>query len=135
MAFIDDSEHLGVNGLCGFVAERLAGSKVRLAVQVRIVSRRQLYQSESFAHPPARHHPPRQAGGLLDITFGAGRFRAVDNLLSRAPTEHADNARPQVGFGIVIAIAIRTLRGDAERLATRHNGYAIDRVRAWHHQT
>src|ERR1044071_5726414 len=135
MAFVDNSEHLGVDDLCRFLAERLAGSKLALAVQVRIVSRRQLYQSDSFAHAPARHRAPRQGGGLLDIAFGAGRFSAIDNFLSGAAAEHADDARPQIGLRVIVAIAIRTLISDAERLAARHDGDAVYRVGARHHES
>ena len=51
---------------------------------VGILPWRELHQPESLAHTPARDHATSQAGGLLDIAFGPGRLRAIDDLLGRA---------------------------------------------------
>jgi len=63
----------------GDALNRCAGETVR-AAQVGILPRRELYQSDALAHAPARDHPARDASALLDITFRAGRFGAVNDL-------------------------------------------------------
>src|SRR5687767_8084793 len=81
------------------------------------------------------HHAPGQAGGLLDIVFRSGRLRAIDDLLSRPASQHPDDSRAQIGFRIVVAIAIGTLIGDAKRLPARHDRHPVHRIGARHHET
>src|SRR3546814_12665498 len=51
--------------------------------------------------------PPRstRTDTLFPYTtlFRSGGFGAVDDLLRRAPAEHADDPRPQIGLGEIVA--------------------------------
>src|SRR5438067_10936899 len=55
------------------------------AAEVLVLARRELHEPELVAHPPPRHHPPRDRRRLLDVVLRAGGLRAVDDLLRVAP--------------------------------------------------
>src|SRR5258705_13662668 len=130
IAIADDLEHLSVNGLSGSLAEWLCAGVTVRAAQVRVLPRRQLYQSDPLAHAPARDHPARQPGGLLNIAFRASCFGAVNDLFGRAASQHSDDPRAQIGFRIVIAVAVGALIGHTESLSPRHDRHPIHRVGA-----
>ena len=94
----------------------------------------ELYQAERIAHAPAGHHAACDAGGLFDIAFGPGRAGAVDDLLGGAAAENTGDTGAQIGFRIVVAVAVGPLIGHPEGLAARHDGHPVDRIGAGDHQ-
>src|SRR5689334_13993454 len=109
----DDLEYFLIDGTRGLVAEGLVTAEAIETVQVGILSRRELNQAKTLAHPPASDHVARQGGRLLDVVLRAGRLGAVHDFFGGASTQHADDPRPQVAFRIVVAIAVRSLIRDA----------------------
>src|SRR5690606_3488821 len=71
---------------------------------------------------PTGDHVACEVRRLLDVIGRARGTRAIDDLLRRAPAEHADDARAQIRFWIVVAVGLRALIRHAERLAARHDG-------------
>ena len=89
---------------------------------------------ELVAHAPARDHVARELGGLLDVVL-ARRWCACRTRAPRPRGRRACRRCARAGsLGVVVAVAVGPLIGDAERLAARHDRDAIDRVRAGHEQ-
>src|SRR5262245_10219079 len=135
VALVDDALHLGVDDARGLLAERPIGSEAACDPEVRVRARRELHEPELIAHAPARDHVARDLGGLLDVVLRARGARAVHQLFCGASAEHADDPRAQVGFGIVVAVAVGALIGHAERLAARNDRHSVDGIGAGHDQT
>ena len=85
---------------------------------------------EPRAHAPAGDHLPRQVGRLLHVVLGAGGARSEDQLLGHAAAHRADDARVQVLLAVAVPIVLRSLVGDAQRHAVRHDRHPVDRVGA-----
>ena len=120
---------------CGLLAERLVAAEAGRGPPRKAFSR-----GASCTRPTASLMPQRvtmlraMLRGLLDVVLGAGGLGAVHHLLRRAAAQHADDARAQVGLGVVVAVGLRPLVGHAQRLAARHDAHAVHRVGARHHQ-
>src|SRR5215210_3574807 len=134
MALVDDPEHLGVHGAGGLLAEGLITAVTARYTKVSVLAWGEFDRPELLAHSPARDHPASEVGGLLDVVLGPGGLGAVDDLLRAAPSQHADDPRPQVPFRVVVAVVLGTLVGDPEGLPPWHDRYPIHGVRPGHHQ-
>ena len=69
-------------------------------------------------------------GDLLEVGLGAGGHVAVDDLLGRAAAERADDPAAQVVRVVAVAVGLRALERDAERLAARDDRDLAHRVGA-----
>ena len=97
LTFLDNAANLGVDQLSGGLAVRLVLERRRQAVVLRCGK---ADRTELLAHPPAQHHVPGDLRHLLEVVLGTGRDHAIDELLGRAATQSAGDARPQIVLGI-----------------------------------
>src|SRR3546814_2685816 len=74
-----------------------------------VLTRRKLNHSDLVAHAPPRDHLASQPRCLFDVVLRACGATAIDDLLCRAPAQHAYDLRAQIGFGVFITIRQRPL--------------------------
>ena len=136
VALLQDPLDFIVDDLRRCLAVRLRGSEHAKAItaQERIFARCQRDRSELLAHAPACNHLARQVRCLLDVVFGARRSPPVHGLFGRATAHRARDPRAQVLLAVIVAIVLRPLVRDAQRLTARHDRYPVDRVCARHEQ-
>src|ERR687895_1676707 len=103
VAFAYDPVYLGVHDAGGLLAEMFLRAVTARSTKVRVFAGREFYRPQLLAHPPAGDHSPRKVGGLLYVALGPCGPRAVDDLLRAAPSQCADDPRPQVPFRVVVA--------------------------------
>ena len=88
--------------------------------------------TDPLTHAELRHHPPGQAGGLLDVVAGSGR-RVMEDHLLRDPTAKGEGQLVEhlVASGGVLVVQ-RHHHGVAQGPATRQDGDLGDRVGVEH---
>src|SRR5688572_11385202 len=132
VAFAYDPVYLGVHDAGGLLAEMFLRTVTARSTEVRVFAGREFYRPQLLAHSPAGDHSPRKVGGLLYVAFGPCGPGAVDDLLRYPSPQGADDPRPQVPFGVVVAVVLGALIGDAQGLPPRHNRHPVDGVGSWH---
>ena len=99
---VDDPPDLAVDHLLRRLGDlRDAGQQRALGV-----GRDHGDRPDRLAHPPAADHLARDPGQLLDVGLGAGRDRAVHELLGDPPAERDLDPRRQVLLVVVRALAV-----------------------------
>src|SRR5829696_3476432 len=135
VAFAYDPVYLGVHDAGGLLAEMFLRTVTARSTQVRVFAGREFYRPQLLAHSPAHDHSPRKVGSLLYVAFGPGSLGAVDNLLSAASPQHADDSRPQVPFRVVVAVVLGALVGDPQCLPPRHDRHPVYGICPGHDET
>lgn len=92
-------------------------------------------RSELVAHAPARHHLAGEVGDLLHVVLGAGGPLAIHQLLCGAAAQDTDDAGTQLTFGVVVAVFLGSLVGDAKCQAAWRYADPMHRIRFRYQQT
>src|SRR5687768_11387970 len=134
VAVVDDTQDFIINRAGSMIAEGFGSIGTTLVPEIGIDFRGELDHAEAVAHAPSCDHSAGKIRSLLDIVFRSGCPAAEDNFFGRPSTENSDDARAKIFFRIIIAITLRPLIRDAERLSTRHDRYTVNRIGTRHQQ-